>query len=72
MANESLLDQMGNECLRNALILLKKEAVPTAGTVETAKGLVEMAFLSITLIFGGHSKPNSARGLFRAGFFSSD
>ncbi len=35
--------QVGNKCLSHALTLLENETVPTAATVETVRGLVEIA-----------------------------
>lgn len=49
MAVTNLWEEVGNECLKKALSLLKKETVPTAGTVETVKNLVETA-ISIDML----------------------
>ena len=49
MEEVNLWAEVGNECLQKALSLLQKETVPTAGTVETVKNLVETA-ISIDML----------------------
>lgn len=46
---DNLWEQVGNECLRQALKLLKENTAPTAGTAETVKTLVDTA-ISIDML----------------------
>ena len=45
----NLWEQVGNRCLEHALNLLDEKTAPTAATVETVKGLVDVA-LSIDML----------------------
>lgn len=46
---ENLWEQVGNECLIQAIKLLKENTAPTAGTAETVKTLVDTA-ISIDML----------------------
>lgn len=49
MAVNNLWEQVGNRCLEHALNLLDEKTAPTAATVQTVKGLVDVA-LSIDML----------------------
>ncbi len=49
MEVNNLWEQVGNRCLEHALSLLDEKAAPTVATVETVKGLVDVA-LSIDML----------------------